>query len=90
MSRDIERKILKQRANLSLSMTDIELLQETREKFSRRRYISTAYLQTVLQIPFMRASNILEELIAEGFAIPKENVFPRGVSLVNSKIKELR
>lgn len=82
MSKDVEGEILRQRANLSLSMTDIELLNETKEKFSGRKYISTAYLQTVLQIPFMRASNILEVLIAEDFATPKYNSFPRGVAFI--------
>lgn len=82
MSKDVEGEILIQRANLSSSMTDIELLHETKEKFSGRKYISTAYLQTVLQIPFTRASYILEALISEGFATPKYNSLPRGVAFI--------
>lgn len=82
MIRDMEGEMLKKRAERSLSMTDIEVLVEARNIFSKRKYISTAYLQMVLQIPFMRASNILEALISEGFAKPKYNSFPRGISFI--------
>lgn len=88
MNNDEEGKILKERAERSLGLTEVEILQEARIIFSSKEYVSTSALQMSLQIPFLRSSRILELLISEGFAIPEYDSEPRGVARVNNnKIK---